>query len=98
MRQEVVLPTPSPLISELGCHTIVGSDPDPVLGSVSSAAVVAGNKTESGVGWRCRACAAFFTSEKLLEKHYFANHEFKCKFCEQGRKCDIDTLSGRWGT
>ena len=67
-----------------------------VLGSVSSAAsvaaVVAGNKTESGVGWRCRACAAFFTSEKLLEKHYFANHEFKCKFCEQGRKCDIDSF------
>jgi len=58
-------------------------DAELTSGSVSSAAVVAGNKTESGVGWRCRACAAFFTSEKLLEKHYFANHEFKCKFCEQ---------------
>ena len=55
-------------------------------GSVPSPAVVAGNKTESGAGWRCKACAAFFTSEKLLEKHYFANHEFKCKFCEQGQK------------
>ena len=33
-------------------------------------------------GNKCRKCNAFFTSEKLLEKHFLANHEFKCKFCE----------------
>lgn len=32
---------------------------------------------------KCKACNLFFTSEKLLEKHYFANHEFKCKFCDK---------------
>ncbi len=38
---------------------------------------------------RCVACCALFTSEKLLEKHYYANHEFQCKFCDLKMDKDV---------
>jgi len=36
-----------------------------------------------GSGFKCTKCNNVFVNEKLMEKHYFANHEFRCKFCEQ---------------
>jgi len=33
-------------------------------------------------GFACVKCGTAFFNEKLMEKHYFANHEFRCKFCE----------------
>ncbi len=44
--------------------------------------------SSSTTGSRCKACQMYFTSEKLLEKHYYANHEFQCKFCD--KKMDKD--------
>ena len=40
-------------------------------------------------GFQCVKCRTVFVNEKLMEKHYFANHEFRCKFCEQVMDKDI---------
>lgn len=32
--------------------------------------------------FKCVKCNQQFVNEKLMERHYFANHEFRCKFCE----------------
>ncbi len=37
----------------------------------------------------CSACAMTFSSEKLLERHYLSNHEFKCKFCDAKMDKDV---------
>lgn len=37
----------------------------------------------------CSACGMYFNSEKLLEKHFAANHDFQCKFCDQKMDKDL---------
>ena len=36
----------------------------------------------NSIDYSCVKCGALFTNEKLMEKHYALNHEFRCKFCE----------------
>ena len=36
----------------------------------------------NSIDYSCVKCGAVFTNEKLMEKHYALNHEFRCKFCE----------------
>jgi len=42
------------------------------------------------LSYRCTKCRSVFNSnEKVMEKHYFANHEFRCKFCDQVMDKDV---------
>lgn len=38
---------------------------------------------------KCIKCTQTFTNEKLLDKHYLANHDFQCKFCDQIMDKDV---------
>jgi len=40
------------------------------------------NNGQNVGGSKCAACGLTFSSDKLLERHYAANHEFQCKFCD----------------
>lgn len=48
-------------------------------------AMLKGNLCESGEdkGFKCSKCTQVFTNLKVLEKHFFSNHLFPCKFCAQ---------------
>ena len=59
----------------------------PVLTSIAPSTV---SNNSSGI--KCKACSLVFTSEKLYEKHYTANHDFPCKFCD--KKMDKDVYGG----
>ncbi|TRY79447.1 hypothetical protein TCAL_07550 [Tigriopus californicus] len=72
--------TPTDPPSSLLDSVVKSSQPSPSTASVPPPPTPAPSAASA---MKCKACSLFFTSEKLLEKHYFANHEFKCKFCDK---------------
>ncbi len=74
-RKAKKMPKPAPIVA--------APDPTPAAAAAAPTPRKSAGVPAAGGGWRCRACNQFFNSEKLLEKHYFANHEFQCKFCDK---------------
>lgn len=53
-------------------------------GGLSKDAVAVASKfsLQADGSFRCVKCRNAFMNEKVMEKHYAANHEFQCKFCD----------------
>lgn len=52
------------------------------VASTNKSSLLSLSSTASSSTVNCAKCNMSFKSKKLLEKHYFSNHEFQCKFCD----------------
>ena len=71
------------------CEAVVGKGLMELMRETLMPVAVAHSSTSGKNNFKCSGCTLTFKSEKLLEKHYFANHEFQCKFCDQKMDKDV---------